>query len=52
MIAAGYTLQNIADELIISKNTVKYHMKNIYMKLHVTNRVEFMNRYHAQEKPE
>ncbi|NMA13441.1 MAG: helix-turn-helix transcriptional regulator [Chloroflexi bacterium] len=52
MIAAGYTLQNIADELIISKNTVKYHMKNIYMKLHVTNRVEFMNRYHEQEKPE
>lgn len=51
-IAEGYTLQKTADELYISLNTVKYHMKNIYMKLHVSNRVEFMKRYHSQGKPE
>ncbi len=49
-ISEGYTLQKTADELFISLNTVKYHLKNIYMKLHVTNRVEFMKRYHSQEK--
>ena len=32
------TLQEIADELFVSLNTVKTHVKNIYAKLHVTNR--------------
>lgn len=51
MIAAGYTLQKVADELFISKNTVKYHVKNIYVKLHVTNRVEFMNVITRRKNP-
>jgi len=34
------TLQEIADRLYVSNNTVKSHVKNIYVKLDVTNRDE------------
>ena len=36
----GCTNNAIAEKLFISKNTVKYHIKNIYIKLDVKNRVE------------
>lgn len=40
MIAKGDSNKVIADELFISVNTVKYHVKKIYEKLDVSNRKE------------
>jgi LuxR family maltose regulon positive regulatory protein len=40
MLEAGYQNKQIAQELIISLNTVKYHLKNIYGKLGVINRTQ------------
>lgn len=39
LIKDGYTNQNISDNLEISINTVKSHIKNIYEKLNVKNRL-------------
>ncbi|PZW20555.1 LuxR family maltose regulon positive regulatory protein [Thermosporothrix hazakensis] len=40
LLAAGRTNPQIAQELIISVNTVKHHMKQLYRKLDVRNRLE------------
>ncbi len=40
LIAAGKQNQEIADELIISLNTVRYHTKNLYGKLAVNKRTQ------------
>jgi len=40
LIAKGYTNTKIADTLFVSVNTVKYHTKNIFIKLDVKNRIE------------
>jgi ATP/maltotriose-dependent transcriptional regulator MalT len=40
LLAAGWSNQEIASELIISVNTVKYHLKNLYQKLGVSNRLQ------------
>ncbi|RBQ30023.1 response regulator transcription factor [Aliarcobacter vitoriensis] len=39
----GYSNSEIADELRSSINTVKTHIKNIYFKLEVNDRVSFIN---------
>lgn len=39
----GSNNQNIAEELFISVNTVKAHIKNVYEKLHVHNRAEVVS---------
>ncbi len=36
----GYSNKAIAQQLFISENTVKYHIKNIFQKLEVQNRTE------------
>lgn len=38
LIAEGLTNYKISKKLSVSENTVKYHIQNIYSKLHVTNR--------------
>jgi LuxR family maltose regulon positive regulatory protein len=43
LIAAGCTNQQIADELVVSLNTVKKHTTHIYGKLDVQNRTEAAN---------
>lgn len=45
LIAEGLTNQEIALRLIVSENTVKYHIQNIYSKLNVTNRTEAARHY-------
>lgn len=39
-IAEGKSYTNIADSIFISKETVKYHIKNIYIKLQVNNKAD------------
>ena len=36
----GYTYKVIADRLFVSTNTVSFHLRNIYAKLHVRSRAE------------
>ncbi len=40
LIATGKTNKEIATELFVSVNTVKYHLKNIYQKLKISGRKE------------
>lgn len=40
LVAEGLSNRAIAQELSISENTVKYHMKNIFQKLNAQNRTE------------
>ncbi len=40
LVAAGKSNHAIAEQLLISDNTVKYHLKNILHKLGVSNRTE------------
>jgi LuxR family maltose regulon positive regulatory protein len=47
LIAAGRSNPDIAESLYLSLNTVKWHAKNLYGKLGVSNRVEAAAR--AQE---
>lgn len=39
LVIDGFTNREIADQLFVSYNTVKFHMKNIFSKLAVKNRV-------------
>lgn len=43
-IAQGYKNAEIAEKLFVSKNTIKTHIKNIYIKLDVRNRVEALKK--------
>src|SRR5690606_23008929 len=40
LVAQGLTNTQIAQRLNVSDNTVKFHLQNIYQKLHVSNRTE------------
>lgn len=42
-IVMGYSNKKIADELFISINTVKSHIRNSYQKLEISNRIELIN---------
>ncbi len=44
LISQGYKNAEIADKLFVSQNTIKTHIKNIYVKLDVKNRVEALKR--------
>ncbi len=43
-ISEGMTNADIAEKIFVSTNTIKYHIKNIYLKLDVKNRVEVLNK--------
>jgi DNA-binding NarL/FixJ family response regulator len=45
MLSKGLLYKEIADQLYISAETVKKHVYHIYEKLHVSNRVEAVNRF-------
>jgi len=44
LIAQGHTNDQIAEKMFISKNTVKSHIKNIYLKLDVKNRIQVIQK--------
>jgi DNA-binding NarL/FixJ family response regulator len=45
MLAKGLLYKEIADQLFISPETVKKHVYHVYEKLHVSNRIEAVNRF-------
>ena len=45
LVAKGLMYKEIAIRLEISTETVKKHLKNIYQKLHVQNKVEALNKF-------
>jgi DNA-binding NarL/FixJ family response regulator len=48
LVAAGLSNAQIAAKLNLSENTVKFHLRNIFTKLGVTNRTEAAARYHRR----
>ncbi|MBL7701146.1 MAG: response regulator transcription factor [Ferruginibacter sp.] len=45
MLSTGLLYKEISDKLCITTETVRKHVYHIYEKLHVTNRVEAVNKY-------
>ena len=45
MLSTGLLYKEISEKLFITTDTVRKHVYNIYEKLHVTNRVEAVNKY-------
>ena len=50
LLAAGYRNKDVALKFFISLSTVKSHVYNIYQKLHVTSRVDAVNKIGRKEK--
>ncbi len=48
LIAKGHLYKEIADALFISTETVRKHVKHIYDKLHVDNRIEAVNKFYGR----
>lgn len=45
LLAKGLLYKEIADKLGVTHETVKKHLKNIYQKLHVQNKIEALNKF-------
>jgi len=45
LLAQGFVTKEIADQLAVSFDTVRFHLKNIYGKLHVRSRAEALVQY-------
>lgn len=45
LLARGFVTKEIADQLAVSVDTVRFHLKNIYAKLHVRSRTEAVVKY-------
>ena len=48
LIAKGFRNKEVADKLFITVSTVKSHVHNIYDKLHVTSRIEAINKVNGK----
>lgn len=44
LIATGISIPEVADKMNLSKHTIKEHLKKIYTKLHVNNKMEAVNK--------
>jgi DNA-binding NarL/FixJ family response regulator len=40
LVVRGASNREIADALVVTENTVKYHLKNIFQKLHLKSRAQ------------
>ena len=49
LLSEGWTNNSIARKLAISINTVKYHLKKIFIKLGAANRIEALNKFQRSE---
>jgi DNA-binding CsgD family transcriptional regulator len=45
----GLSYKEIADQLFISINTVRHHVRHIYQALEVNSRAELMVKYYQQQ---
>ena len=45
LLAKGLLYKEIAEQLNVSHETIKKHLKNIYQKLHVQNKIEALNKF-------
>jgi DNA-binding NarL/FixJ family response regulator len=52
LVMHGMANKEIADRMSISVNSVKWHLRHIYEKLHVRSRVEAVLKYKNQQNPE
>gem|GEM_PF-6586721 len=50
-LASGVTDKEIARNLSVSHNTIRFHLKNIYKKLGVANRTQAVQKLHSQTQP-
>lgn len=50
LLQLGLSNRDISKELGLSINTVKYHLKKIYKKLIVKNRIEAINKFNESSK--
>lgn len=48
LVAEGLTNAQVAQQLHVSENTIKFHLQNIYKQLDVNNRTEASRWYHRQ----
>ena len=46
-LAQGLIYKEIGEKLFISHETVKQHIKHIYQKLHVQNKIEALNKFRS-----
>jgi LuxR family maltose regulon positive regulatory protein len=44
LMAVGFKYQEVAEQLVISLNTVRHHTRNVYSKLNVNNRVQAIDK--------
>lgn len=51
LIAEGKSNAQIGAALSLSENTVKFHLKNLFAKLGVTNRTEAAAKFHQRNRP-
>lgn len=47
LLTEGLTNQQIGDKLYLSTNTVKTHIRNIYLKMEINNRAQAVNKVHG-----
>lgn len=50
LLARGYGYKAISEKLIITNNTVKFHVRNIYTKFSVTNRHDLLEKLASNEE--
>ena len=48
-LSSGKSYNSIADLLFITKDTVKYHIKNIYLKMQVENKEEAIEKANREK---
>ncbi|MCC5910451.1 MAG: LuxR family transcriptional regulator [Clostridiaceae bacterium] len=48
LLLKGYTYKGMSENLYVSENTIKYHVKNIYQKLNIRNKMELIRTFSSK----